>query len=255
VIWFFSDPLRSKQEREALEDLVSRVDWIVPGEWRIDASLRLIWDADLVVNDRTFPVSLRYPNHFPHSPPLVLPRGEAERWSTHQYGAGCELCLEFGPDNWRPDITGAQMIESAYRLLSGERGEVASRHATTLGQDLSSRTLRILITRELAAVFARLPEGVICEGAVTLTRREKSLVCTAESITLPDGEKWSDQSIPKTIPGEGYNQAAAFFLWPQGQKLSSTKSLADFRASAAACGLVVPDVKYALLKKGENWRA
>jgi sulfur-carrier protein adenylyltransferase/sulfurtransferase len=141
VIWFFSDPLRSKQEREALEDLVSRVDWIVPGEWRIDASLRLIWDADLVVNDRTFPVSLRYPNHFPHSPSLVLPRGEAERWSTHQYGAGGELCLEFGPDNWRPDITGAQMIESAYRLLSGERPSLHEAGEVAMRPESSCRTI------------------------------------------------------------------------------------------------------------------
>jgi len=143
VIWFFSDPLRSKREREALEDLVSRVDWLVPGEWRIDGSLRLIWDADIVVGDRSFPVSLRYPSHFPHSPPVVLPRGDTERWSSHQYGAGGELCLEFGPDNWRADITGADMIESAHRLLAGERpslqetGQVATRHATTLGQKLS----------------------------------------------------------------------------------------------------------------------
>jgi sulfur-carrier protein adenylyltransferase/sulfurtransferase len=115
--------LRFRLEREAIEALVSTSDWLIPGEWRIDRSARLIWDADIAVGDHTRPVSLRYPNHFPHSPPLVLPRGDTTRWSPHQYGRGGELCLEYGPDNWHPDVTGAMMIESAYRLLSGENPE------------------------------------------------------------------------------------------------------------------------------------
>jgi sulfur-carrier protein adenylyltransferase/sulfurtransferase len=88
------------------------------------------------------PISLIYPNHFPLSPPLVLPRGDTTRWSQHQYGPGGEFCLEYGPDNWHQDISGADMIESAHRLLEGEQpepgvaAEVASRHATTIGQDL-----------------------------------------------------------------------------------------------------------------------
>jgi len=119
---------------------------------RIDDALRLIWDADISVASRVFPVSMRYPDHFPHSPPLVLPRGETERWSSHQYGAGGELCLEFGSDNWHPDITGADMILSAHRLLQGEnpvtgaRAAVASRHKTTVGQDLRGTRRRLMAT-------------------------------------------------------------------------------------------------------------
>jgi molybdopterin/thiamine biosynthesis adenylyltransferase len=261
VIWFFSDPLRSKWEREALEDLVSRVDWLVPGEWRIDGSLRLIWDAEIVVGDRSFPVSLRYPSHFPHSPPVVLPRGDTERWSSHQYGAGGELCLEFGPDNWRPDITGADMIESAHRLLAGERpslqetGQVATRHATTLGQKLSGDLMRMLITRDLAAVIERITEGAMCEASLTSTWRDRSGVYTVSSITLPGDEKWSDTSIPKTIVSEGFDQAAAILLWPSDKKLPSLNSLADFHASALAQGFTIPDVKYVVLKKGDAFRA
>jgi sulfur-carrier protein adenylyltransferase/sulfurtransferase len=121
VIWYVENPLRYRREREALDALASSAEWLSLGEWRIDSALRLILDADIIVGERTFPVSLRYPNHFPHSPPPVLPRGESERWSSHQYGAGGELCLEFGPDNWHPDLTGADMIESAHRLLQGEQ--------------------------------------------------------------------------------------------------------------------------------------
>ena len=49
MIWFVTDPSRSQQEREAIEALVSASDWLIPGEWRIDLSMRLIWDADIAV--------------------------------------------------------------------------------------------------------------------------------------------------------------------------------------------------------------
>ena len=120
MIWYFENYRRSQREREAIETLVSSTDWLVPGQWRLDDSARLTFDADIVVGDRTFPISLRYPNHFPHSPPSVVPRGDTTRWSFHQYGAGDELCLEYGPDNWHPEITGADMIASAHRLLQTE---------------------------------------------------------------------------------------------------------------------------------------
>ena len=74
------------------------------------------------VGERMFPVSLQFPNHFPYSPPLVMPRGDTTRWSTHQYGPGGELCTEIGPDNWRPEIHGAELVRSAERLLRGEQG-------------------------------------------------------------------------------------------------------------------------------------
>src|SRR5450755_310819 len=117
MIWYFEEYHRHRLEREALDALASSVDWLIPIGWRIDGELHLIWDADIVTDARTFPISLRYPNHFPHSPPVVLPRGDAEPWSGHQYGPGGELCLEYGPDNWHPDLTGANMVASAHRLL------------------------------------------------------------------------------------------------------------------------------------------
>ena len=118
MIWYFDNPARSKREREAIETLASQVTWMTPLGLRVDESLRLIWDIDLSTHERTYPVSLRYPNHFPHSatggPPARRTRSD---WSSHQYGPGGELCLEYGPDNWHPEITGADMIVSAYRLL------------------------------------------------------------------------------------------------------------------------------------------
>jgi hypothetical protein len=108
VIWYLENYVRSRREREALEALATSVDWLAPVGWRIDKALRLIWDADISTHGHVFQISLRYPSHFPHSPPLVLPRSDNEHWSSHQYGAGGELCLEYGSDNWHPDVTGAE---------------------------------------------------------------------------------------------------------------------------------------------------
>ena len=88
MIWYFDHPARSKREREAIETLASQVPWMTPLGLRVDESLRLIWDIDLSTHERTYPVSLRYPNHFPHSPPVVLPRGDLERWSSPESRPG-----------------------------------------------------------------------------------------------------------------------------------------------------------------------
>jgi hypothetical protein len=102
VIWYLDDPGRFRQEREALGKLAAETIWLVPGQWRMDEMLRLVWEGEVMVGEKAWPVSMRYPNHFPHSPPLVLPRDEKARWSGHQYGAGGELCLEYGADGeWR----------------------------------------------------------------------------------------------------------------------------------------------------------
>jgi hypothetical protein len=76
MIWYLENLQRNRTEREALETLASSVTWLTPVGWRIDADLRLVWDADIAIPAGNRQVSLRYPNHFPYSPPLVLPRGD-----------------------------------------------------------------------------------------------------------------------------------------------------------------------------------
>src|SRR5437762_2668879 len=165
MIWHFENLLRGRQEREGIEALAAQVDWLTTRGWRIDHSLRLILDADIATSARAYPISLRYANHFPHSPPLVLPRGESTRWSEHQYGAGGELCLQHGTDNWHPALTGADMLRSAHQLLEsearvdGRQGTVASRHSTTLGQNLRFEHIRFLVTTAFAELAKGIEEG------------------------------------------------------------------------------------------------
>ncbi|HKY20386.1 MAG TPA: ThiF family adenylyltransferase [Vicinamibacterales bacterium] len=260
MIWYFDNPARSKREREAIETLASQVTWMTPLGLRVDESLRLIWDIDLSTHERTYPVSLRYPNHFPHSPPVVLPRGDSEHWSSHQYGPGGELCLEYGPDNWHPEITGADMILSAYRLLSsesitGEAALVPSRHKTTLGQDLRNRFTRFVITRGAAEALARVDDDVVVSAKAVGALHEESWVNAISSIAMPSGETWVEHEMPEPFRAEGWEREIAIFRWPEGVRRLSVKTSAEFRAGARERGLSIPNVSHVLLLQGSQIHA
>lgn len=241
MIWYFENLRRFRYEREAIEALAVSSDWLVPGQWRLDEKLRLIWDGDILVGGQTRAVSLRYPNHFPHSPALVVPRNSNAHWSTHQYGAGGELCLEYGPDNWHPDVTGAEMIRSAQRLLQGESSLVAgssvgvpSRHTTTLGQDLRSKVFRLIVTRELLATIVALPETAFVNGKVILKSHKEYIGYAIGSLTLPSGSDWIDPSVPTQLKSEGYESALLLIRWPPDRDLPPIQSAKEFRAALAA---------------------
>lgn len=257
MIWYFEDTARSKREREAIERLASQVAWMTPIRLRVDSSLRLIWDVDISAGNCTYPVYLRYPNHFPYSPPAVLPRGNSDHWSSHQYGPGGELCLEYGPDNWHPEITGADMLESAFRLLQGENsaGEeatVPSRHKTTLGQNVRNRFSRFVITRSAVELFSMLDDGVVVSGMAVGALHEESWVNAISSISLTSGETWLEPEMPEAYRTEGWEREIACFRWPEGVRLPSVKTPADLRAVAAERGMAIPNVSHVLLFQGSS---
>ncbi len=254
MIWYIENYRRSQREREAIEALVSSVDWFIPIRWSVDELARLTLDADIVVGDRTFQVSLRYPNHFPHSPPSVVPRGDSTRWSSHQYGPGGELCLEYGSDNWHPDITGAGMIYSAYRLLQGERTPhaerepVPSRHKTTVGQDLRGVRARFMATAGLQELLNNFPLGVAVPAVVVSIFHEGTVATIIKSIEMPDGTKWEETGLPATLSFEGYKRPASILGIPENVAPPNAESLKEFRASLLALGMGLPSAsQFALL--------
>lgn len=252
MIWYAENLKRFRSEREAIESLTSSVDWLTPIRQHIDDSARLLWDFDIATTVGTRSVTLRYPNHFPHSPPTMLPRGNKERWSVHQYGPGGELCLEYGPDNWDPQITGADMISSAYRLLEGEQptldqtAMVASRHKTTIGQELRNKVSRLLVTRDLAEVFARVSEDTLVSIKSVGLFRGRSYVNVVTSMTLPNGEEWKAEDLPE-VRILGYESMIALIRWPDSQPLPSTQNVSKLRAELAARNMVLPAVNHAVL--------
>lgn len=261
MIWHFENLLRSRQEREAIEALAAEVDWLTTRGWRIDSSLRLILDADIATNARLYPVVLRYPNHFPHSPPLVLPRGESVRWSAHQYGAGGELCLEYGTDNWHPALTGADMLRSSHRLLEGEaavdghRRIVASRHDVTVGQNWRFKFSRFLVTPEFAEMAKGLQDASVSEAQAFGNYHEESFVNVIGTVTVPSGEVWHEPNLPGVLRRELHERSVAIVRWPKSFAPPPSENLTMFRAAFADCGIVLPPARYVLLLHGLEMRS
>lgn len=224
MIWVLRDFARLKREREALVGLEERAGaWLSNVAWRLDGKGNMCVDADIGIAERTYAVTMRYPYHFPSTPPSVLPRGEIDEWwSSHQYGAGGELCLEYGPDNWHPTLTGADMLESAWRLLSAEaptaglvREEISSRHETSTGQYLRSRHHRLVTTWPLFAQLSTIPIGTAVRGTAVNLWQDGRVVMTIKTMGTIDGPEWSDPSIPhRQLVDHGYEQPGLIVRLP-----------------------------------------
>jgi sulfur-carrier protein adenylyltransferase/sulfurtransferase len=257
VTWYLTDIARYKSEREGLETFALAADWFVPKGWRMDENMRLVLDADIAVGSRIFPIFLRFPEMFPFSPPSVFPRGVNTRWSAHQFGAGGELCLEFGPDNWTPEMTGVQIIENAYKLLAlenpseGDPEIVASRHVETLGQQLRFVYMRLLVTPELVTFLESAPANTTMTGNLILCYHTKGSTYVLNTIATPKELAWSDPGIPQPLVDEGRDLAVAIFKLDTFTPLPRTTDLPSFRAACAALGFALVDT-FAIIVQGSN---
>jgi molybdopterin/thiamine biosynthesis adenylyltransferase len=210
-LWFMENPQRLSRERTAIEQLEESTTWLVGTEWVLDAGLCL--DVVIRAHGHDYQVRMTYPNLFPSVPPAVRPVNAQSRWSEHQYGgADGPLCLEWGPDNWHPEITGAQVLESAYNLLHLENplGEdspevtvpAPSRHHLTLGQEVRGSGLRFYVGKDLAERFRSLPKSCFGTFKFSLRSRGSRLRVLIHEIQ-PSGEAdaYVDISIPKSLRG------------------------------------------------------
>lgn len=157
-----------QSERSAVSELADLNPWLIAVTWRLAPHLQLAADFDLQVAERVIPLTLIYPEFFPDAAPSVVPRDEA-RLSDHQYGAAGELCLQYRPDNWTPEVTGAMMIESAYRLLSSEQetGEPAlSEHRALPAQRVRNSVFRFLYSRSVWAGLLIVKEGEVLDAEI-----------------------------------------------------------------------------------------
>ena len=172
-IWYLNNGGRLALERSEIEALQTKASWLLGIDWDIEGR-RLVVKASIEAHGHVYSVKLTYPDFFPATPPFVTPVDAEERWSAHQYASGT-LCLEWGPDNWHPDVTGAQLLESTFRLLetenplgtSKEHGVVASRHYLTPGQTLRNEIFRIHLANPIIDYLSKVGEKKI--GYATLT--------------------------------------------------------------------------------------
>ena len=239
--WWLSDFGRLERERGAIEELSQAEPWLLDAKWVLEKTDFCV-DATIEAGGAQYEVRLRYPPFFPATPPGVWPQDRvAPRWSGHQYGAGGELCLEWGPDTWHPEVTGAEVLRSAYRLLSsenplgeGEVAEVPSRHTSTAGQDLRTAWYRLVVTETLAAHLSGL-EGE-AEAELQVLFHPASLVAVVRSVEL-DGEKWTDPNVPKSLEHVDWSWRALVLRTSASVSALRPKSLAELKEDVSAAGL------------------
>jgi len=227
MLWALENPTRFLTERTALEALAGEVEWLQSVNWRLTKEGLLQVDAKLAADRESFEVELVYPRLFPETPAFVRPRhGVTERWSSHQYGPGGVLCLEWGPDTWRPEITGADLLRSTYKLLSTERAsgasprEVPSRHALTVGQDLRSSVRRLIVNPALAAFIKGLGNHTSCRLRTRRIYHDRCLVFFITDVIHGEGDTFANTDVP-----QGISESTELFAWESSGWLLKCTSL------------------------------
>jgi sulfur-carrier protein adenylyltransferase/sulfurtransferase len=213
-IWFLKDFQRLAVEREAISNLQESVNWLTGTNWVID-SAQLCVEAVIHVHGHDYAIKLVYPTLFPEVPPTVSPQNPNETWSTHQYLSGA-LCLEWRPDTWHPDILGAQVLESAYKLLEIENPYDAlnhtiapTEHNLSIGQRLRSSYGRFYTHKELTNYLAQLPSSSVGSIEFTVQWQNSSFLILIQEVRVNNQLEYSDTSIPQGLRGTTDN----YKLW------------------------------------------
>lgn len=190
-LWWILEADRFNKERQDIANLGEKSEWLKLGTWRLANDIIIEMDFEINHGNNNFPMTLQYPNHFPSIPPLIIPKSE-KRVSSHQYGVGGELCLEYRSDNWEKHITGANMIESAYHLIAGERpiegkGVVPSVHSQSIGQKTRGAQYRFILEYALVEKMYDIP----LDGIETVSFIENCLVSTYSAMITSFGKEGS----------------------------------------------------------------
>lgn len=260
MVWYLLNPARLQAEQDDITAMAATAPWLEIVRWRIDPSLRLECEATIRTPTRDYDVTLAYGAGFPDTPPSVVPRGSTERWSYHQFGSGGELCLEFGPDNWQREITGAMLLESAHRLLETEAPllpgdcplpEVVSRHEVTPGQAMRPKHFRMTFSPALAQRV----EGTSgpCAARFSVRCSEDTWLSMPFALTIPGEEEWLDATVP---PPErvGANAWSGYIRADVPPTLPRT-------VQALRCAVLGDEVEpttkieWFLLRQADQWRA
>lgn len=205
-MWFLNDLARLHKEQEAITKLISEVDWLTLVDWELNNGTTLCVAADIEVHDRCYPVIMLYPVNYPASPPTVRPREVNQYWSTHQYRSG-EFCLEWGPDNWHGEVTGADMLISTHRLLEIENPSdeetpnlvAPSRHLLTPGQELRSNCWRFIVDDPLISYTESLPENATGTVQFQVIFSRENVVAFLASVSLHNSENWFHPILPPEL--------------------------------------------------------
>lgn len=194
MIWWLENPARAKSERQSVAELAERVNWLRNTRWYLSNGAALAVDFEIDHDGHRVPLTMTYAEFHPNAPPIVIPR-DGRHLSSHQYGAGGTLCLEYRADNWETTITGALMLESAHRLIAGEHdgegAELPSAHSISLGQSVRGSYFRFLLTSTSEQWLRNIEVGQCVEiGLAEKYHGETFTVTLAEIDGAADSRAW-----------------------------------------------------------------
>ncbi len=211
-IWFLKDSQRLALERDAIRNLEESFNWLKGTNWFLDNCGKLCVEAIIHVHEQDYTVNMVYPTLFPEVPPTIYPKNRTERWSTHQYMDGA-LCLEWRPDTWYSDITGAKVLESAYSLLDIENPSetdspliAPSQHDLSIGQILRVSYRRYYAHSNLTAYLMELPSPVAGLVEFSVQWQSESFLVIIHGVQPHGLSAWEDKSIPAVLRGYADNQ-------------------------------------------------
>jgi sulfur-carrier protein adenylyltransferase/sulfurtransferase len=212
--WFLEDIERLASERYAIEELECICDWLIGTRWKFDANLCV--DAIIQTHGHRYEVSMSYPPIFPAAPPIVRPTNADERWSTHQYSDGT-LCLEWRPDTWHPNATGADVLMSVHNLLevenpfgSAPQRRVPVQHHLSIGQKFRNKLGRFYVDEKMMKYLGSLPRQCSGQLVFSLLTQNRSFLALARSIKLTVGETWESAIVPQAVASLKKEQAKGF---------------------------------------------
>lgn len=210
-LWFQENRARLARELVAVEQLRKARTWLIQTEWAVNTHLSLT--AVIRAHDHDYYVRMDYPAYFPDVPPTVRPINADVRWTSHQYGdINGPLCLEWGPDTWQVEVTGAHMLESAYNLFHIENplgqgrteyiNPAPSRHYLTPGQILRFKWGRFYLGSCLQSVLHALPDCTLAMVRFSVSVGEHSWFVLVHEIEVPGAlPVHIDNTIPPFLRG------------------------------------------------------
>ena len=200
MIWYIERLDRFIAERRGIAALAGEVDWLTVFDFSFEERDRLHLRFTVVVDGKPVELELRYPRFYPDAPPEIVPCDPNLRLADHQWSGG-SLCLEYRADNWRPEITAADMVRSAHTLLSAERQAVdgarglPSVHDRTFGQALRATRFRHLYSDALLAKLREHPPSTPMMATLRWDRQSDAIISWIEVIDFPDGQ-WRQIGFP-----------------------------------------------------------
>ena len=193
--WWLTRSSRLASEKTAIAQLEDTSEWLTLLKWRATNDLTMCLDFVINHDGTEYALEMNYPNVFPDAPPMIF-SSDRSRISDHQYGAAGELCLEHRPDNWHPSVTGADMISSAYRLLSEEHPEggavvhAHSAHVGSLGRDMRSKLCRFVLSDADKSALNDLTEHEVTKFNLKERTVAKVYIASIETIGPKDAPLW-----------------------------------------------------------------